>query len=89
MTDTPTRTAVKAVAGALIRHAITTAGTAFVAHGYLDQQTADSATGPIADYLLGAGLVAGSAMWAVARARIMHWRWVQAWIAPAKSLPPA
>ena len=60
-----------------------------VARGYVDQQTGDSATGPIADYVLGAGLAIGAAGWSVFRARLMHARWVQAWIAPAKPLPAA
>ena len=34
-------------------------------------------------------LFIGAAGWAGIRARVMHSRWVQAWIAPAKPLPPA
>lgn len=51
----PAATAAKVIAGALLRHAIT-AGETALSKGYLDQQTGDSATGPIADYVLGAGL---------------------------------
>ncbi len=86
VTDAPAASAANAIAGALIRHGITAAGTALVAHGYLDQQIVDSATDPLADYLLGAGLVAGSAIWSAGRASLMHSRWVQAWIAPARPL---
>ncbi len=89
MTDAPAATAAKAVAGALLRHAITVAGTALVAHGLVDQQTADSATGPIADYALGGGLAVGAASWAAIRARLTHSKWVQAIYAPARPLPGA
>ena len=89
MTDTtgPAASAARAVAGALLRHFITAAGVTLVSKGYVDQQTADSATGPIADYVLGAGLAVGAAGWSAVRARLMHSRWVQAWVAPAKPLP--
>ena len=83
----PAATAAKAVAGALLRHFITAAGVTLVSKGYVDQQTADSATGPIADYVLGAGLAVGAPGWSVFRAWLMHQRWVQAWVAPAKPLP--
>lgn len=91
MTDipAPAASAAKAIAGALIRHALTAAGTAIVARGVIDQQTADGITGAAGDYVLGAGLALASAGWGVLRARAVHWRWVQAWIAPAKPLPPA
>ena len=87
MSGAPAATAAKAIAGALLRQAITVAGTALVAHRVVDQQTADSLTGPVGDYVLGAGLALGSAGWSVFRARLMHSRWLQAWIATAKPLP--
>ena len=91
MTDTsaPAASAARAIAGAILRHALTAAGTTLVAHGYVDQATADGAIGPVADYALGTALACASAGWGVFRARAEHWRWVQAWIAPARPLPPA
>lgn len=91
MTDAsaPAASAARAIAGAIIRHALTAAGTALVAHGYVDQGTADSAVGPIGEYVLGVAIAGGAAGWGVFRARATHWRWVQAWLAPARPLPPA
>lgn len=88
MNDTaPAATAARAIAGALLRHVLTAAGTALVAHGWLDEQTASSAVAPIAEFVIGTAVACGAAGWAAARARISHWRWVQAWLAPAKPLP--
>ena len=89
MSAEPAATAAKGIAAALLRHALTAGGAALVAHRYVDQATADSAVGPIGDYVLGAALTLGSAGWGVIRARAAHWRWVQAWTAPARPLPPA
>ena len=89
MADAPAASAAKAIAGALVRHLIGWTGIWLVRNGLVDQQTADSATGPIADYVLGAGLAIGAAGWAAFRARATHWRWVQAWLAPAQPLPGA
>lgn len=89
MSDTPATSAAKAVAGALLRHFLTMAGTALVARGLVDQQTADTATGAVADYVLGAGLAVAASGWGAFRAWASHWRWVQAWTAPARPLPPA
>lgn len=85
----PAASAARASAGAIVRHALTVAGTALVAHGYVDQGTADGAISPIADYELGAALALGASGWGVLRARAAHWRWVQAWTAPARPIPPA
>ena len=50
MNDTaPAATAARAVLMAVGRHALTAGGTALVAHGWVDQQTATSAIGPIAE----------------------------------------
>ena len=87
MPDTaPATTAARAVLMALGRHALTAGGTALVAHGWVDQQTATSAVGPIAEYLVGAGLAAGAAGFSAFKAWLMHQRWVRAWLAPAQSL---
>ncbi len=87
MTETaPAATAAKAVAGAFLRHILAALGIWLVRNGMLDQQAADSATGPIADYILGAGIASGAAGWSMFRARLMHSRWVQAWLAPARPL---
>ena len=75
----PAATAARAVAGALLRHAITATGTVLVAHGWLDQQTADSVIGPVADEALGIALTLGAAGWAGVRARLVHSRWAAAW----------
>lgn len=85
----PAASAAHAIAGAIVRHALTAAGTALVAHGYVDQQTATNAIDPLADYVLGAALAFGAAGWSALHARLMHSRWVLAWKAPAKPLPPA
>ena len=61
------------------RVALTAAGTALVAHGYVDQGTADSAVGPIAEELLGVSITLGAAWWSAIRARLSHIRWAQAW----------
>ena len=84
----PAASAARAVAGAILRHALTAIGTALVAHRYVDQATADSAVGPIADYVLGAAIALGASGWGVIRARAAHWRWVRALYAPALT-PPA
>ena len=91
MNDTaaPAKSAALGIAGAILRHALTAASTALVTHRYIDQTTATDAVGPISDYVLGAGVAIGSAAWGVFRARASHWRWVQAWTAPARALPPA
>ena len=91
MTDSsaPAASAARAIAGAILRHALTAAGTALVARGYVDQGTADSAVGPIGDYVLGSAVALAASSWGVFRARAEHWRWVQAWLAPARPLPPA
>ena len=90
MTDAsaPAATAARAIAGAILRHILTAAGTALVAHGYVDQDTANSAVGPIDDYVLGAAIALGASGWGVIRARAAHWRWVRALYAPALT-PPA
>ena len=44
-----------AIAGALRRYGITTAGALLVTHGWINKATADSTVPPIADYLLGTG----------------------------------
>lgn len=78
----PAASAARAVLMALGRHALTAAGTALVAHGYVDQQTATSAVEPITEYLAGVLVAAGAA-----GAWLMHTRWVRAWTAPARALP--
>ncbi|USI71603.1 hypothetical protein [Sphingomonas morindae] len=75
----PAATASRAILGALARKAITIAGTALISHGLVDQGTVDAATGPIADYLVGAGLILASGAWSIARARITHTRFANAW----------
>lgn len=85
----PAATAARAIAAALLRHALTAAGTALVARGYVDQATSDTAIGPIGDYIVGAGIAIGATGWGALRARAAHWRWVRAWTAPARPLPPA
>ncbi|MDH7640529.1 Pam3-gp28 family putative phage holin [Sphingomonas oryzagri] len=84
----PASTAARAIAAAIVRHVITAAGTALVAHGYVDQDTVNGAVSPIADEVLGALLVAGAASWSAIRARAAHWRWVEALYAPAEPRPP-
>ncbi len=74
----PAATAARAIAAALLRHALTAAGAALVAHRYVDQTTADSAVGPIGDYVLGAGLTLGATGWSAIRAHAVHWRWIAA-----------
>ncbi len=85
----PARTAARAIAAALLRHALTAAGTYLAHRGWVDQETANSAVGPITEELLGAGVALGSTCWGALRARASHWRWVRAWLAPAEALPPA
>ncbi len=77
----PAATAARAIAAALIRHAITAAGTALVAHGYVDQGTVNDAVSPIADEVLGVAVVVASAGWSVVRAHLTHSRWAAAWAA--------
>ena len=92
MTDfhAPAATAAKAIAGTLLRHAITAAGALLVAQGIVDQSTASSATAPIADYVLGAGLALGAAGWGAIRAKLTHTRWAAAWEAlTGEAEPPA
>ena len=91
MTDAsaPAASAARAIADAILRHAQTAAGIALVARGYGDQSTADSAVGPIGDYALGCAIALAASNWGVFRARAEHWRWVQAWLAPARPKPPA
>ena len=81
MSDLPSpgRTALRAVAAVIVRHLLTAAGTYLAHRGWVDQATADSAVGPIADELLGAGLVIGSAGWGVVRAKLSHGRFARAW----------
>lgn len=83
----PAANAARAIAAALLRHALTAAGATLVAHRYVDQATADSAIGPIGDYVLGAALTLGSAGWGAIRARAVHWRWIRALYAPAVLRP--
>ena len=61
----------------------------FRAGGYVDQGTADSAVGPIGDYVLGSAVALAASSWGVFRARAEHWRWVRAWLAPARPMPRA
>lgn len=84
MSDTaPAATAARAIAAALLRHALTFLGAWLVRKGYVDQSATDSAIGPIGDYVLGAALTLGSAGWGMLRARAAHWRWIQALYDPA------
>lgn len=88
-TDTPAATAGRAVALAVLRHGLTAAGTALVAHGYIDQGTVNDAVSPIADEILGAAIVAASAAWSWCAARLSHSRWRAAWAAlTAPEAPP-
>lgn len=77
----PAATAARAIAGAVLRHALTIAGTALVARGYVDQETAHNAVPPIADYLVGAAMATASASWAGLRAWFAHTRFAAAWAA--------
>lgn len=82
----PAATAVRAVAAALLRHVLTVAGTALVAHGWVDQNTADTAVGPVAEEVLGLAITVGAACWAAIRARIAHSRWAHAWHTPRRDI---
>jgi hypothetical protein len=84
----PAATAARAILAAVVRHAITAAGTALVAHGYLDQATADAATSPIADEAVGALMIVGAGAWGAIRARLSHTRWAAAWAALQGDPPP-
>lgn len=75
----PAATAAQGIAAALLRHAITAAGSAIVARGWVDQSTATSAVGPLSDYALGVAMMAGASAWAWARAHLTHTRWAEAW----------
>ena len=102
--DTPAASAGRAIALAVLRHVLTAGGTALVAHGYVDQDTVDTAVSPIADEILGALIVAGSACWSWWAARLSHSRWRKVWadltapgpspagaapVAPASISPPS
>ena len=84
----PTASAWRAIAGAIVRHGITVAGTYLAHRGWVDQDVATSAVAPIAEQIVGLGAAVGAAGWAAFRARAAHWRWVRALYAPALT-PPA
>lgn len=89
-TDTPAASAARAIALAILRHCLTAAGTALVAHGVVDQGTVNDAVSPIADEILGAVIVAGAAGWSWCAAHLSHSRWRRAWAAmTAPEAPPA
>ncbi|WP_174286618.1 hypothetical protein [Sphingomonas bacterium] len=90
MTDSPSpaSSAWRAIAGAIVRHGITIAGSYLAHRGWVDQDVATSAVAPIAEQIVGFGAAVGAAGWAAFRARAAHWRWVRALYAPAL-LPPA
>jgi len=83
----PAATAARAIGAALFRHVLTAAGTALVAHGFVDQDTATSAVGPIAEQLLGLTVTIGAASWSALRARLSHTRWADAWHALTAPAP--
>lgn len=90
MNDTaPAATAVRAVLGAIVRHLLGIIGTTLVARGYVDQDTASSASGPIADYVLGALIAIGALGWGAFHAWLTHTRFYMAWISPARPIPKA
>lgn len=77
----PAATAARAIALAVLRHLITAAAMALVAHGYLDQVAARGAIEPLAEQLLGLLIAAASAGWSAIAARLSHGRWAAAWAA--------
>lgn len=84
----PAATAARAILAAILRHVITAAGMALVAHGYVDQGTVSNAIEPIAECLLGALIMSGSAGWSAARAFLSHSRWASAWAALHGNINP-
>lgn len=88
MTNIPAATAARAVAGSIIRHGLTIAGTSLVAHGCVDQETVNGAVNPIAEYLVGGGIALAASGWGVLRAHAAHWRWVQAFYADPPAATP-
>lgn len=72
MADAPAASAAEAIAGALVRHLIGWAGIWPVRNGLVGQETADSATDAVADYVLGALLAVGAAGWAAFRANSLY-----------------
>lgn len=82
MTDpltAPAATAMRAVLGAIVRHCLTFAGTALVAHGFADEATAKAAVPPIAEFLVGGIVILVAACWSAGRAWLSHTRWAAAW----------
>lgn len=86
---TPAGTAARAILLAILRHIITAAAMALVAHGYLDEATANGAVGPIAEQLVGVSIAMVSASWSALSARLSHSRLAAAWAAlNGEILPP-
>ena len=79
MSDAPAATAVKGIAAAALRHAVTAAGVALAARGVIDAQTASRATGPIVEGMMGVAAACGAAGWSMLRAWITHSRYAVAW----------